>query len=338
MPDAAVPDAAEPDTAEPGTASLEISVSVQAEPADLESWLALARRLEAAGFAALLMGDHPGSGASPWPALGGAAAVTRTLRLGTYVVQAGVREPMHVAADAATLNLLAPGRVRARHRRRAHAARVGRHRPPAALAARAGRAAGRVRRGRGRAAGRGDRHPGRAVPRAAGRPAGRHPGRPALAGAALAGAAPVRLVIGGGHPRLLRAAARRADIVGLAGLGATLPDGHQHEVRWSAADLRGQLDLIRAEARQVGRAPALEALVQVVRVTDDRDAALAEVGAEIPSASAEDLDRTPFLLIGSHEQLAAQLRRQAAELGITSYVVREPAVPDLERVLALLNG
>ena len=127
--------------------------------------------------------------------------------------------------------------------------------------------------------------------------------------------------------------------MGLAGLGRTLPDGHQHEVRWSAADLRGQLDLIRAEASRAGRgAPGLEALVQVVRVTDDRDAALAEVGAEIPSASAEDLDRTPFLLIGSYEQLAAQLRRQAGELGITSYVVREPAVPDLERVLPLLRG
>jgi alkanesulfonate monooxygenase SsuD/methylene tetrahydromethanopterin reductase-like flavin-dependent oxidoreductase (luciferase family) len=157
----------------------------------------------------------------------------------------------------------------------------------------------------------------------------------------LAGAAPVRLVIGGGHPELLRAAARRADVVGLAGLGRTLPDGHQHEVRWSAADLRGQLDLIAAEADQAGRAghpPVLEALVQVVRVTDDREAALAKVGAEIPSASAEDLARTPFLLIGSHEQMAAQLRRQAAELGITSYVVREAAVPDLERVLARLRG
>ncbi len=58
----------------------DISVSVQAEPADLDSWLALARRLEAAGFAALLMGDHPGNGASPWPALGAAAAVTHTPR------------------------------------------------------------------------------------------------------------------------------------------------------------------------------------------------------------------------------------------------------------------
>jgi alkanesulfonate monooxygenase SsuD/methylene tetrahydromethanopterin reductase-like flavin-dependent oxidoreductase (luciferase family) len=87
----------------------DITVSVQAEPTDLRSWLALARRLESAGFGALLLGDHPGSGASPWPALGSAAAVTQTLTLGTYVIQAGVREPVHVAADAASLDVLARG-------------------------------------------------------------------------------------------------------------------------------------------------------------------------------------------------------------------------------------
>jgi hypothetical protein len=41
--------------------------------------------------------------------------------------------------------------------------------------------------------------------------------------------------------------------------------------------------------------------------------------------------------VACYEQMAAQLLAQAAELGITSYVVREPAVPDLERVLALIN-
>jgi alkanesulfonate monooxygenase SsuD/methylene tetrahydromethanopterin reductase-like flavin-dependent oxidoreductase (luciferase family) len=86
-------------------------VSVQAEPRDMDSWQALARRLETAGFRGLLTGDHPGSGPSPWPALGAAASVTRTLLLGTYMVQAGVREPVQVAADSATLDLLAPGRV-----------------------------------------------------------------------------------------------------------------------------------------------------------------------------------------------------------------------------------
>jgi probable F420-dependent oxidoreductase len=327
-----------PDNPESGSAEPRISVSVQAEPADLESWLALARRLEAAGFAALLMGDHPGSGASPWPALGCAAAVTRTLRLGTYVVQAGVREPMHVAADAATLNLLAPGRVLlgigAGHTPREWSD-IGRDRP--SPSERAGRLAEFAEAVAGLLAGPSVTLDGQYLAVRDARLDGVLAG-PALTATAPAGTAPVRLVIGGGHPRLLRAAARRADVVGLAGLGRTLPDGHQHEVRWSAADLRGQLDLIRAEASRAGRGtPGLEALVQVVRVTDDRDAALAEVGAEIPSASAEDLDRTPFLLIGSYEQLAAQLRRQAGELGITSYVVREPAVPDLERVLALLR-
>jgi hypothetical protein len=48
----------------------DVVVNVQAEPADLQSWLALARRVESAGFGALLMGDHPGAGVSPWPALG----------------------------------------------------------------------------------------------------------------------------------------------------------------------------------------------------------------------------------------------------------------------------
>jgi probable F420-dependent oxidoreductase len=317
----AVPD---PDSARP-----DISVSVQAEPAGLEAWLALARRLEAAGFAALLMADHPGSGASPWPALGCAAAVTRTLGLGTNVVQGGVREPVHVAADAATLSLLAPGRVvlgiGAGHTPQEWAD-IGRQRP--SPPERAGRLAEFAEAVAGLLAGATVTLDGQYLTLRGARLAG-----------SLAGAAPVRLVIGGGHPKVLRAAARRADVVGLAGLGRTLADGHQHEVRWSAADLRGQLDLIRAEADQAGRAgrpPVLEALVQVVTVTDDRDAALAEVGAEIPSAAAEDLAQTPFLLIGSHEQMAAQLRRQAAELGITSYVVRQGAVPDLEQVLALL--
>ena len=76
---------------------------MQAGPRDLDSRLSLSRRLETNGFHALLMGDHPDSGASPWPALGAAAAVTQTLQLGTYVLQAGVREPVHASSDAATL-------------------------------------------------------------------------------------------------------------------------------------------------------------------------------------------------------------------------------------------
>jgi probable F420-dependent oxidoreductase len=302
-----------------------IAVSVQAEPTAMAPWLTLARRLESAGFDGLLLGDHPGSGASPWPALGSAAAVTRTLRLGTYVAQAGVREPMHVAADAATLDLLAPGRVRlgigAGHTPREWED-IGAQRP--APRARAERLAEFAEVVAALLRGETVTHDGATL---------------AVRGARLDGlpaGGRVRLTVGGGHPDVLRAAARHADVVGLSGLGRTLADGHHHEARFSRAHLERQIQMVQDEARRAGTAPALEALVQVVTVTDDRAAAVARISDRLPGAAPGDAAATPYILVGTHEQMAAQWRAQAEELGITSYVVREAAVPDIERVLALL--
>jgi alkanesulfonate monooxygenase SsuD/methylene tetrahydromethanopterin reductase-like flavin-dependent oxidoreductase (luciferase family) len=193
----------------------DIAVSVQAAPVDLRSWLSLARRLESSGFRGLLMGDHPGSGASPWPALGSAAAVTQTLQLGTYVVQAGVREPVHVAADAATLDILAPGRVLlglgAGHTPREWTD-IGRERPgPSQRAERLAEFAAAVAALlRGQAVSREGGYVALRESRLEDLPVGER----------------VKLAVGGGHPLLLRAAARHADVVALSGLGRTLPDGH----------------------------------------------------------------------------------------------------------------
>jgi probable F420-dependent oxidoreductase len=304
----------------------DITVSVAAAPADLDSWLELARRVEAGGFHGLVMGDHPGSGLSPWPALGCAAAVTSTIELGTCVVQAGVREPMQVAAEAATLSVLAPGRVvlgmGAGHTPREWTD-VGRQRPgPAERAARLTEFAEVTAR---LLAGETVTHAGPAF---------------SLADSRLEGFPPVadgvRLMIGGGHPELLRCAGRLADVVGLAGLGRTMEDGHSHEARWSADVLRRQIDVAAEAAKNAGRSPALEALVQAVVVTRDRQAALSELEAKF-GVPASDLAATPYLLVGSHEEMAAQLRDQAGRLGITRYVVRQRAVPDLEAVLPLLR-
>jgi probable F420-dependent oxidoreductase len=299
---------------------------VAAAPADLDSWLELARRVEAGGFHGLVMGDHPGSGLSPWPALGCAAAVTSTIELGTCVVQAGVREPMQVAAEAATLSVLAPGRVvlgiGAGHTPREWTD-VGRQRPgPAERAARLTEFAEVTAR---LLAGETVTHAGPAFSLAD----SRLEGFPAAADG-------VRLMIGGGHPELLRCAGRLADVVGLAGLGRTMEDGHSHEARWSADVLRRQLDMVTKAARHAGRSPALEALVQAVVVTRDRQAALSELEAKF-GVPASDLAVTPYLLVGSHAEMAAQLRDQAGRLGITRYVVRQRAVPDLEAVLPLLR-
>jgi probable F420-dependent oxidoreductase len=305
----------------------DIAVSVQAEPSDLPSWLALARRLEALGFSRLVKGDHPRSGAAPMPALGAAAAVTSSLGLGTCVTRAGVREPVQVAADAATLDILAPGRVLlglgAGHTPREWSD-IGRDRP--APRERAERLAEVIEVVAALLKGKAVTQDGRHLP---------------LRGSSLEGLPAddrVQLAVGGGHPLVLRAAARHANVVSLSGLDRTLPDGHHHEVRWTQSRLLRQLQLVRDEARQAGNTPVIEVLVQVVRVTSDRPAAVRELTAAVPGASAEDIARTPFLLIGSHQEIASQLLAQSQELGITSYIVREQGVPELERVLALIRG
>jgi probable F420-dependent oxidoreductase len=304
-----------------------IVISVQAEPRDVASWLALASRLEAGGFEALLVGDHPGSGAAPWPALGAAAAVTSKLGLGTYVLQTGVRDPVQVAADAATLDLLAPGRVwlglGAGHTF-AEWECNGRPRPPSGD--RAGRLVEFVD----------------AVYRLLNGETVNVEGRYLhLVGARLDGlpaAGRVRFVVGGGHPQILQAAARLGDVVALSGLGRTLPDGHRHEVRWTARHLESMLGLVRAERERFGRSPEVEALVQRVIVTEDRAHALAELSEQLPGTTPDELDQTPFLLIGTIAQMAEQLTRQAEQLGITRYVVREPALDAAEQILDRLRA
>ena len=87
-------------------------LSLQARPRDARSWLQLAQRCEESGFDALLAADHPGSSASPFVALAAAAAVTSTLGLGSYVSNTGVREPVLLAADVATLDVVSDGRAR----------------------------------------------------------------------------------------------------------------------------------------------------------------------------------------------------------------------------------
>jgi probable F420-dependent oxidoreductase len=72
-------------------------------------WSATARRAEELGYDTLLIPDTVHTYA-PFPALAAAAAVTRSLRLGTYVLSAPNRPPGLVAWEAETLQELSDGR------------------------------------------------------------------------------------------------------------------------------------------------------------------------------------------------------------------------------------
>lgn len=75
-----------------------------------EEWADRARRIESLGFATLVMPDRVQYTFSALPALATAAAVTRTLRVGTYVFANDFRNPVLLAKDTATLDLLSGGR------------------------------------------------------------------------------------------------------------------------------------------------------------------------------------------------------------------------------------
>ena len=75
-----------------------------------ERWVVLARRAESLGYDVLVMPDHLGRQLSPFAALGAAAAATTRLRVGAFVFANDYRHPLMLAREAATLDLLSGGR------------------------------------------------------------------------------------------------------------------------------------------------------------------------------------------------------------------------------------
>ena len=298
-------------------------ISVQAQPRDAASWITLARRVEAGGYDALLAADHPGTTASPFVALAAAAAVTEHIGVGSYVSQAGIREPLLLASDVATLDLVSSGRARL-------AFGAG-HTPTEwnMLGAKRPDVAGRVRRFQ-------------AVAEAC---------RALLAGETITVESPevrtyqarltnprpvqhrVPFTFGGGNTAMLRWAGAHADVVGLSGLGRTLPDGHMHEVRWSGADIDRQVDLIEQGAVDRVDTPAREALVQIVEVTDDAEAAAHEIARRL-HCDASTVLASPYAWVGTVEEIRASMADHERRWGITRYVVREAHLDAVDEVRA----
>jgi probable F420-dependent oxidoreductase len=293
--------------------------ALQAQPADAASWMDLARRAEAAGFDTLQTADHPGTHAAPYVALAAAAAVTSRISLGAYVSNAGIREPLLLATDVATLDLVSGGRARiglgAGHTPAEWLA-VGRERPDVA---------GRVERCI-------------AVADAVralldGQTVTVHTPHLDAHEARLDKPRPVQdrvpLLLGTANTRLLRWAGAHADIVGLTGLGRTLADGHNHTVRWSPGQIDAQIEQVTAGAEGRTATPLLEALVQIMEITDDAEKVAAPHAAEL-GLPVSDLLAAPFVLIGTVDEIRASIARHEKRWGITRYAVRPPAFDAVE--------
>ncbi|WP_433653898.1 TIGR03621 family F420-dependent LLM class oxidoreductase [Nocardia sp. CA-128927] len=292
-----------------------IKFSMTANVVEVGAWADFARGCEQEGFGALMVPDHPGSFVSPFVALAAAATATETIRLGTNVVNAGMWEPFLLAGEVATLDFLSGGRalfgIGAGHTP-AEWTMQGRAHPSAAQ--RVDRMIEVTDTTRRLLAGETVTFAGDHVQL-----------RDAVLRQPPTVQEQVPVLIGGNGTRVLRYAAATADIVGFSGLGRTLPDGHNHETRWSRDQIDAHVELARNAAEQAGRTPAFEALVQHVEITDDAEAACARFAEDIPTTSAAELLGAPYVLIGTVAELVTELRAHQKRWGFDRFVMRAPA-------------
>jgi hypothetical protein len=80
-------------------------------------------------------------------------------------------------------------------------------------------------------------------------------------------------------------------------------------------------------------------LVQTVQVTDDRGAAAAALAGRVEDLTVDDALATPFLALGTHDEIAEHVRSAHDRWGISYFVVREaevfgPVITRLRRTTA----
>jgi probable F420-dependent oxidoreductase len=291
---------------------------------------------EGYGYDAVFAADHLGIPA-PFPLLVAAADATRRLRVGTLVLNVPFWNPALLAREVATTDILTDGRLElglgSGHMKWEFDEAGIEWLPPAARAAKLAEMIKELRRyfsteleqmGAGRSA-----------PKPVQR-------------AGFGGFGPP-LLVGGTGDAVLRIAAEQAQIVGVAGTYQVKgqPPGTLRLASVTESDERMQF------ARKCAGARAGDVewhlLVQSVVVTDDRHSAAEELIAGHRTAaekagvtderavpSVEKALETPYLLIGTVNEIAAQLRRTRERWGYSYITVHEPYMrafaPVIERL------
>jgi probable F420-dependent oxidoreductase len=282
-----------------------------------------ARRAEELGFDIVLAADHVGTGMSPLAALAAIATATTTIRLGTLVLNNDMRNPVQLAWEVASIDALSGGRFElglgAGHTPQEYAA-TGIER--SAPAVRKQRLAESVEIVRALLDGETVDHLGEhyRIERA-------HIDRSTQPH--------LPILVGGNGEALLTHAGAHADIIGLQGLGRTLEDGHRHAVDWRTTRLDRQIEQVRNAADMRVDDVSFNALVQIVQITDDREGALETICERVEGLTMADAEYTPYLLVGSVEEIVLHMLTCNERWGINYFAVRE--LDDFEPVLEALG-
>lgn len=140
------------------------------------------------------------------------------------------------------------------------------------------------------------------------------------------------LLIGGWGHRMLRLAARRARIISFT--GANVNEHDELASLASREEIGERVGFVRDKLGE--REAELNVLVQRVVLTTDRAAALEKLQPYAPELSPEELGALPTLLVGTAEEIAAQVRRNREKLGLSYVSVMERDLHDFAQVIELL--
>jgi probable F420-dependent oxidoreductase len=294
---------------------------------------AFAVTVEAAGFDVLTIPDHLVPTLSPFAGAAAAAMATTRLHTGTLVLNNDLRHPVEVARETATIAAVTGGRFElglgAGHMKSEYDAVGVPFDPGGTRVDRLTEAVGVIRA----------LLDGEAVDAD-----GAHYRVRAGAGALVAPPPQrVPLLLGGNGTRVLQLAGRMADIAGLAGITHNRDATEVRLTHFDTAGLEDRIAVVRDAAGDRFDAIELNALIQFVVHTDDRDAAAAELAATFGGISAEFVLDSAFVLIGTYEQMAEELLERRRRFGVTYWSVfdewagRPSAMPDIAKVIALLR-
>lgn len=273
-------------------------------PGSADEWRSRCRRAEELGYDLILVADHLGMPA-PFPSLVAAAAATGRPRLGTFVLNAAFWNPVLLAREVTTTAALTGGRlelglgtgyVPGEHERAGIPFLPPRERVDQLT---------------------------RVVEELAG----------ALKGAE--GTPRVGLTIGGNGNRVLRLAARHADVMAFSG-GRF--DGDAPTVL-TAEELAERVEVFAGFEKEAGRPVPVERnlLIQRVVVTEDRAAAAAEFAAVVPYLTEEQVLELPIVLLGTVREIADRVRALRERYGFSYFTVLDGAMEAFGPVLAELR-
>jgi alkanesulfonate monooxygenase SsuD/methylene tetrahydromethanopterin reductase-like flavin-dependent oxidoreductase (luciferase family) len=141
-------------------------------------------------------------------------------------------------------------------------------------------------------------------------------------------------MVGGGGRRVLALAAREADIVSIS----NVPFVESNDAGLSPTEeARRRIGFVAAAAPERFDTLEVESSPYFARITDDREAALAELSSKTQIA-ADILRDHPNVLIGSPESVADVLVARRDELGVNYVTVQQSQAEAFGPVVSRLRG